>query len=72
MAVFGLTWAIPSIFGPAAAGIILDNLNPNLLWYVAGILCAVAAFAYYALHMRLGKQKRFKAAAADEHLVPAD
>jgi hypothetical protein len=41
------------------AGLILDNLNPNLLWYVGGVLCAVAAFAFYALHLRLGKQERF-------------
>jgi len=59
MALFGMSWAIPSIFGPAAAGMILDNLNPNLLWYLVGILCAMAAFGYYALHLRLGGQKRF-------------
>jgi len=72
MAVFGLTWAIPSIFGPASAGLILDNLNPNLLWYVAGILCATAAFAYYMLHLRLGNQKRFATKLVEEQAVPAD
>jgi MFS family permease len=72
MAVFGLTWGIPSIFGPGLAGVILDNLNPNLLWYVAGVLCAIAAFAYYSLHLRLGKQRRFAPAPTDEGLVPAD
>ena len=72
MAFFGLTWSIPSIFGPGLAGIILDNMNPNLLWYVAGILCAIAAFAYYALHLRLGRQKRFSPMPIDENLVPAD
>lgn len=72
MAVFGLTWAIPSIFGPGAAGLILDNMNPNLLWYVAGILCAVAAFAYYVLHLRLGKQKRFASTPTNERLIPED
>jgi MFS family permease len=72
MAVFGLTWGIPSIFGPGLAGVILDNMNPNLLWYVAGILCAVAAFSYYALHLRLGKQRRFAPAHRDKELAPAD
>jgi MFS family permease len=66
MAVFGLAWAIPSIFGPAAAGLILDNMNPSLLWYIAGILCAVAALAYYFLHLRLGKQERFRPAQIEE------
>ena len=72
MAVFGLVWGIPSIFGPGLAGLILDNLYPNLLWYIAGLLCAVAAFAYYVLHLRLGKQRRFAPAPTDEGLVPAD
>ena len=72
MAVFGLTWAIPSIFGPGAAGLILDNLNPNLLWYVAGILCAAAALAYYALHLRLGHRKRFAPAPMEKQPAPAD
>ncbi|NCQ35832.1 MFS transporter, partial [bacterium] len=59
MAVFGLSWAIPQTIGPGAAGYILDNFNPNLLWYIGGILCAVSAFGYWVLHWRLGKQKRF-------------
>jgi MFS family permease len=70
MAVFGLIWGVPSIFGPGLAGLVLDNLNPNLLWYIAGILCAVAAGAYYALHLRLGRQKRFAPPPAE--VVPAD
>jgi MFS family permease len=70
MAVFGLSWALPSTFGPGAAGYIMDNFNPNLVWYLGGILCAVSAFGYYFLHLRLGSQARFasppeKAAATD-------
>ncbi len=72
MAFFGLTWAIPAIFGPGVAGIILDNMNPNILWYVAGILCAIAAFAYYLLHLRLGHRKRFAPTPMNEQPVPAD
>jgi MFS family permease len=59
MAVYGLAWAIPATVGPAAAGLILDNLNPNLLWYVGGVLCSVAAVGFYVLHLWLGGQKRF-------------
>ncbi|HEY3310274.1 MAG TPA: MFS transporter [Anaerolineales bacterium] len=59
MAAFGLAWALPSIFGPGAAGVILDNYNPNLLWYIGGGLCAIAALAFYLLHLRLGAQERF-------------
>jgi len=70
MAVLGLSWAIPSTIGPGLAGLILDNFNPNLLWYVGGVLCFVAALGYCALHLRLGKQKRFEAASEEE--APAE
>jgi MFS family permease len=59
MAIFGLTWSIPATLGPGAAGIILDHYNPNLLWYIGGGLCAISAFSYYILHLRLGAQQRF-------------
>ena len=61
MAVYGIAWGLPSMVGPFAAGLILDNLNPNLLWYIGGALCLVSAFGFYILHLRLGKQTRFLA-----------
>ena len=61
MAIFGLSWAIPSTVGPGAAGYILDNYNPNLLWYIGGALCALSVLAYYALHLRLGSKQEFAA-----------
>jgi MFS family permease len=64
MAVFGLTWVLPSAFAPALAGYILDYFNPNLLWYISGALCAVAAVSFYSLHLRLGSQERFAASVA--------
>lgn len=64
MAVYDLGWTIPATFGPAAAGLILDNYDPNLLWYLGGILCAVSAASFYALHLWLGRQKRFAPAPA--------
>jgi len=59
MAVSGLSWAIPSTIGPAAAGYVLDNYNPNLLWYIGGILCGLSVLAYYFLHLRLGNRQEF-------------
>jgi MFS family permease len=59
MAVYGLSWAIPSTIGPAAAGYILDNYNPNLVWYIGGALCLLSVLGYYALHLKLGKRERF-------------
>jgi MFS family permease len=71
MAMFGLTWMIPATIGPGAAGVILDNYNPNLLWYIGGILCAVSALSFYLLHVRLGKQERFAPAPPEPELAPA-
>ncbi len=59
MAIAGLSWAIPSVFGPGAAGYILDHYNPNLLWYIGGALCGLSVFAYYILHLRLGTREQF-------------
>lgn len=59
MAIYSLAWAIPATIGPAAAGLILDNYDPNLLWYLGGILCVIAAIGFYALHLWLGRQERF-------------
>lgn len=59
MAIFGLSWAIPSTVGPGAAGYILDNYNPNLLWYIGGALCGLSVLAYYVLHLRLGAKPEF-------------
>jgi MFS family permease len=71
MAVFGLTWAIPSIVGPWAAGVVLENYNPNLLWYLCGVLCAIAVVAYYALHLRLGARPEFAPTQEENEPVPA-
>jgi MFS family permease len=64
MAVFGLSVSIPAAVGPFAAGIVLDNYSPNLLWHLAVLLCAVSAAGFCALHVKLGGQPRFATAAA--------
>jgi MFS family permease len=55
MAVYGFSWVIPMSVGPLLAGIVMDNFNPALLWYLAGVLGLLAAAAYYALELRVGK-----------------
>jgi MFS family permease len=74
MAVFGFSWAVPQTIGPGAAGYIMDNFNPNLVWYIGGVLCAVSALSYYLLHLRLGKQVRFalKVEPTESLAAPAD
>jgi MFS family permease len=52
MAIFGLSWGISATVGPLGAGLILDNYNPNWVWYLCGILSAVAVAAFIGLDLR--------------------
>ena len=49
MAFFGLSWAIPSTIGPWAAGLIMDNYNPDWVWYACGIISSVAIMGFLVL-----------------------
>ncbi len=49
MAVTGFSWIIPSMIGPLAAGLVMDNLNPNWVWYAGGILGLIATAGYFIL-----------------------
>jgi len=69
MAVYDLGWTLPATIGPAAAGLILDYYNPNLLWYIGGLLCTIAAIGFYDLHLWLGLQKRFVPAQQEQDVT---
>jgi MFS family permease len=60
MAFFGISWAIPGMIGPWAAGLIMDNYNPNWVWYLSGIISAIAVLGFYGLY--LSTRARFSAA----------
>ncbi|MEA5077935.1 MAG: MFS transporter [Anaerolineaceae bacterium] len=49
MATYGLAWTIPQAIGPSAAGLIMDNFDPNWVWYLGGILCLVAILGFLLL-----------------------
>jgi predicted MFS family arabinose efflux permease len=68
MAIYDLGWSLPATVGPAAAGLILDQYNPNLLWYVGGLFCAVSAISFCALHLWLGRQTRFSPAPVEKEV----
>ncbi len=57
MAVFGFSWVIPFAIGPFLAGLVMDNLNPNVLWYSAGTLGLIAAGAFYILELRVSRSR---------------
>ncbi len=58
MAMFGWSWQIPSIIAPIIAGLIMDNLNPTLLWTMSGVIAGFSTIGFYMLHLKT--QKRFE------------
>jgi MFS family permease len=69
MAMFSLSWSIPAAVGPWAAGLIMDNLVPNLVWYLSGVLSSVAVLGFVALHART--RGRLQVAAPEPRPAPA-
>ena len=54
MAAYQLGWGIAVAVGPFAAGIVIDNYNPNWVWYAGGIICSLVAMGYFILKKRIG------------------
>jgi len=52
MAMYGFSWTIPMAFGPLAAGLIMDNYNPNWVWYACGTISMIPIAGYLFLHFR--------------------
>ena len=50
MAAFGFHWAIPNLFGVLLAGVVIDTIGPNWVWYFAGILSFISALGFWMLH----------------------
>jgi MFS family permease len=54
MAIFGVGWLIPTATGPLLAGLIMDNYDPNWVWYASGLIGTIAVGGYVLLHLRVG------------------
>jgi MFS family permease len=46
MAVRSFAWIIPVAIGPLGAGLIMDNFDPRLLWYVAGFIGSLSVIGF--------------------------
>lgn len=57
MAAFGFSWVIPFAVGPFLAGLVMDNLDPDVLWYATGVLGLIAAAAYFGLEQRVSRSR---------------
>jgi MFS family permease len=51
--VYGNSWGISFAVGPYLAGLILDNYNPNWLWYACGLIGLIALLGFLGLHRAL-------------------
>ncbi len=75
MAVYGFQWMIPNLFGVLAAGLIMDSIGPNWVWYLAGILSIFSMIGFWLIHgvtkERLSKEKKPLKEQLLEYTVPS-
>jgi MFS family permease len=64
MAIMGFSWTLPSAIGPLLAGLVMDNYNPNWVWYGAGIFMLISSAVFAGLQLKSGD--RFTSFAEDE------
>jgi len=50
MAVYGFQWAIPNLFGVIVAGLVMEFIGPNWVWYFAGILSILSIIGFSFLN----------------------
>lgn len=55
MAISSFAWIIPVAIAPLGAGLIMDNLDPRLVWYAAGFVGSLAVIGFLTLHFKAGK-----------------
>ncbi len=65
MAIWGFGWSIPSAVGPLMAGLIMDNADPRLVWYGAGMLCLTGAVSFVLLRRRTEQAAKMAAQVAE-------
>lgn len=50
MALYGFSWAIPSSMGLLVAGLLTDNVHPNAIWYISGVLASLVTLGYVIMN----------------------
>ena len=48
--IYGLSWGLSFGVGPYLAGRIMDNYDPDLLWYACGVVGMLAVVGFLILH----------------------
>ena len=57
MAIYGFTWPLAQGVGPLAAGLVMDNADPRLVWFAGALLAVAAALGF----LRLASQEESSA-----------
>ena len=56
MAIRGFSWIIPTAIGKLGADLIVDNVDPRILWYVVGFTGTLSTLGFTYLHFKVGKK----------------
>ena len=59
MGMFAFQWAIPNLFGVLVAGLIIEHIGPNWVWYLAGLLSLISMIGFWLLN-RITKERFLK------------
>ncbi|GAH72399.1 unnamed protein product, partial [marine sediment metagenome] len=57
MAVYGFSWLIPIAVGPLLFGLVMDNTNPDWVWYLAGMVGLLATGGFYWLQRQVSRAR---------------
>jgi MFS family permease len=56
MAVYGIAWSIPFAIGPYLAGLVMEKIDPNWVWYGSAVVCIFAVLGFLRLQWAAGKK----------------
>jgi MFS family permease len=56
MAVYGIAWSIPFAIGPYLAGLVMEKIDPNWVWYGSAVVCVFAILGFLRLQWAAGKK----------------
>ena len=63
MAFYGFSWAIPFAVGPLLAGLVIDNYDPNWVWYAGGIFGLISTAMFALMFIRSSRKEKLAVAA---------
>jgi predicted MFS family arabinose efflux permease len=67
MAIYGVSFSLPFAFGPLLAGLVMDNGDPRMLYWISGLLGLLAAASYVGLHTKMRDEPAVALAEASDY-----